>query len=86
MLMFDRRRRQILSIIFYQDRSIKWTNHRNELDGVTTNGILLMHIDIEQYPSKTKSTTWKEVSVGGSVFDVRDGRVKLNYEKAVCKY
>ena len=53
------------------------------MDGVTTNGILLMHIDGDQFDSNAKPTKWREVSVGGSVFDLGEGRLKFNYETAV---
>ncbi len=50
---------------------------------MTTNGILLMHIDSEQFPINSKPPKWKEVSVGGSVFDLGEGRLKLNYQTIV---
>ena len=53
------------------------------MDGVTTNGILLMHLDGERFDTNAKSTKWKEVSVGGSVFDLGEGRLKFNYQSAV---
>ncbi len=53
------------------------------MDGVTTNGILLMHIDGEEFNVNSKPTKWKEVSVGGSVFDLGEGRLKFNYQTAI---
>ena len=53
------------------------------MDGVTTNGILLMHVDGEQLDGNAKATKWKEVSVGGCVFDLGEGRMKFNYQSAV---
>jgi hypothetical protein len=53
------------------------------MDGVTTNGILLMHTDEDQFHSNTKSTKWKELSVGGNVFDLGEGRLKFNYQTVV---
>ena len=53
------------------------------MDGVTTNGILLMHIDGDQFDNNAQPTKWREVSVGGSVFDLGEGRLKFNYETAV---
>ena len=53
------------------------------MDGVTTNGILLMHLDGEQFDTNANTTKWKEVSVGGSVFDLGEGRLKFNYQSAV---
>ena len=66
-----------------QEKSMKWKTTRNEMDGVTTNGVLIMHIDGEQFNGNVKPTKWKEVSVGGSVFDLGDGRFKSNYQSAV---
>jgi hypothetical protein len=53
------------------------------MDGVTTNGILLMHLDGDQFNTNSKPTKWKEVSVGGSVFDLGEGRLKFNYQSTV---
>ena len=53
------------------------------MDGVTTNGILVMHIDGEQFNTNSKPTKWKEVSVGGNIFDLGEGRLKFNYQTAV---
>ena len=53
------------------------------MDGVTTNGILVMHIDGEQFNTNSKPTKWKEVSVGGSLFDLGEGRLKFNYQSTV---
>jgi hypothetical protein len=53
------------------------------MDGVTTNGILLMHTDEDQFNSNSKPTKWKELSVGGNVFELGEGRLKFNYQAAV---
>jgi hypothetical protein len=53
------------------------------MDGVTTNGILVMHLDGDQFDTNSKPTKWKEVSVGGSVFDLGEGRLKFNYQLTV---
>jgi len=68
--------------IFLGEKSIKWQNDRQEMDGVTTNGVLLMHIDTDRFDGNSKSTKWKEVSVGGCVFDLGEGRMKFNYQSA----
>lgn len=56
------------------------------MDGVTTNGVLLMHIDGDKFEMNCRPTKWKEVSVCGSVFDLGDGRLKYNYQTAVNIY
>lgn len=53
------------------------------MDGVTTNGILLMHLEGDEFNGNSKPTKWKEVSVGGSVFDLGEGRLKFNYQSTV---
>ena len=53
------------------------------MDDVTTNGVLIMHLDGDQLTQESKSTKWKEVSVGGNVFDLGEGRLKFNYQAAV---
>jgi hypothetical protein len=53
------------------------------MDGVSTNGILLMHLDGEEFNANSKPTKWKEVSVGGSLFDLGEGRLKFNYQTTV---
>ncbi len=53
------------------------------MDGVTTNGVLVMHIDGDQFNTNSKPTKWKEVSVGGNIFDLGEGRLKFNYQTAV---
>ena len=55
------------------------------MDGVTTNGILVMHLEGEQFSTNSKATKWKEVSVCGSVFDLGEGRLKFNYQSTVTK-
>ena len=53
------------------------------MDGVTTNGILVMHLDGDQFDTNSKPSKWKEVSVCGSVFDLGEGRLKFNYQLTV---
>ncbi|CAF0732598.1 unnamed protein product [Didymodactylos carnosus] len=69
--------------IFLGEKAIKWRNEKNEIDGVTTNGILLMHMDCGKFNSGARPTKWKEISVGGRVFDLSEGRLKFNYQSAV---
>ena len=53
------------------------------MDGVTTNGVLIMHMDDGQFRLNSKPTKWKEVSVGGNVFDLGEGRIKRIYPTTV---
>ena len=56
------------------------------MDGVTTNGVLLMHIEGDKFHVNSKPTKWKEVSIGGNVFDLGEERLKFNYQTAVNIY
>ena len=44
-----------------------------ELDGVTTNGVLIMHPN-RGFSANSASTEWMEVSVGGTVFNLDESR------------
>lgn len=62
---------------------MKWKNSRDEYDGVTTNGILLMNLEDGQFTSNAKATIWREVSVGGYVFETNDCRSQFAFSTAV---
>ena len=71
-----------------KEKATKWTSNddKGELDGVTTNGVLIMHPNpsITTNNNNTSSTTklientnneWLEVSVCGAVFTLKDSRL-----------
>ncbi|TRY80551.1 hypothetical protein TCAL_10962 [Tigriopus californicus] len=70
--------------IFLGERATKWETGQQGVDGLTTNGVLIMHPKGEFCPpSNSASTTppatskpgiWREISVGGSVFGLRESR------------
>jgi hypothetical protein len=65
--------------LFVQERATKWQS-RGEIDGLTTNGVLIMHphgsftdqpaMEVDGAPGGL----WREVSVGGGVFTLRESR------------
>lgn len=76
--------------IFLGEKATKWKNEKEEFDGVTTNGVLLMHpangfaYDENTGQNKTKYTNeWMEVSVCGAVFNLDENRLTpcLNNKK-----
>ncbi|CAG5105943.1 Oidioi.mRNA.OKI2018_I69.chr1.g2594.t1.cds [Oikopleura dioica] len=52
--------------IFLGEKAPKW-DMNGTMDGLTTNGVLIHHID-------DQNLTWRELSVGGSVFSLRETR------------
>lgn len=61
-----------LTIIDFQEKATKWYNG-GEIDGLTTNGILIMH-PADGFNSKAKVGLWREVSVGGGIYALRESR------------
>ena len=70
---FDAARR-----IFLGEKATKWRDERGHLDGVTTNGVLLMHAAAGGFatqPPAAEAGEWMEVSVGGAVFSLDENRL-----------
>ena len=71
---FDAARR-----IFLGEKATKWRCERGHLDGVTTNGVLLMHAAAGGFASggaqPPEAGEWMEVSVGGAVFSLDENRL-----------
>ncbi len=61
------------SNIFLGEKATKWQENGN-MDGLTTNGVLLMHPEGEFVGGGGKPGEWREVSVDGSVFSLREAR------------
>ncbi|CAB3366970.1 Hypothetical predicted protein [Cloeon dipterum] len=69
--------------IFLGERATKWQS-KGEIDGLTTNGVLIMHPrgsfteqpeeDTSMDADSTPGGLWREVSVGGGVFTLRESR------------
>uniref|UniRef100_A0A3P9H6M3 Pellino E3 ubiquitin protein ligase family member 3 n=1 Tax=Oryzias latipes TaxID=8090 RepID=A0A3P9H6M3_ORYLA len=52
--------------------STKWKNPDGHMDGLTTNGVLVMHP--EGFPDDPKQGLWREISVCGDVYALRETR------------
>ncbi|XP_044730728.1 protein pellino isoform X1 [Chrysoperla carnea] len=59
--------------IFLGEKATKWQENR-EIDGLTTNGVLIMHPRGSFCGGGAKGGLWREVSVGGGVFSLRESR------------
>lgn len=61
--------------IFLGEKATKWQeNHGREIDGLTTNGVLIMHPQGTFCGGGAKCGFWLEASVGGGVFSLRESR------------
>ncbi|EEC13369.1 protein pellino, putative, partial [Ixodes scapularis] len=58
--------------IFLGEKATKW-QHEGEIDGLTTNGVLIMHPQGSFCGGATPGI-WMEVSVGGGVYAIRESR------------
>ncbi|XP_059053189.1 protein pellino [Achroia grisella] len=59
--------------IFLGEKATKWTEN-HEIDGLTTNGVLIMHPRGDFCGGSATSEPWRETSVGGAVFSLRESR------------
>ncbi|GMR59041.1 hypothetical protein PMAYCL1PPCAC_29236 [Pristionchus mayeri] len=80
--------------IFLGEKASKWTKKNKELDGLTTNGILVLHPDrpVEDSSSEEddsragegkKMYVWREVSVDGDIYSLRETR-SSNSKGVLC--
>ncbi|KAM6906222.1 E3 ubiquitin-protein ligase pellino homolog 2 isoform X1 [Anarhichas minor] len=58
--------------IFLGEKATKWKNPDGHMDGLTTNGVLVMHP--EGFPEDPKQGLWREISVCGDVYALRETR------------
>lgn len=56
-----------------QEKATKWEEGR-EIDGLTTNGVLIMHPQGKFCGGDSQPGFWREVSVGGGIFTLRESR------------
>lgn len=56
-----------------QEKATKWQG-KAEIDGLTTNGVLIMHPKGAFCGGSAKCGLWRETSVGGDVFSTRESR------------
>ncbi|KAK7907249.1 hypothetical protein WMY93_015861 [Mugilogobius chulae] len=58
--------------IFLGEKATKWKNPDGHMDGLTTNGVLVMHP--EGFPDEPRQGLWREISVCGDVYALRETR------------
>lgn len=58
--------------MFLQEKAVKWY-HGEEIDGLTTNGVFIMQPQGGFHPA-AKPGIWREVSVGGAIYPLRESR------------
>ncbi|MGH0173516.1 UNVERIFIED_CONTAM: hypothetical protein FKN15_010416 [Acipenser sinensis] len=74
--------------IFLGEKAAKWKNPDGHMDGLTTNGVLVMH-PRGGFTEESKPGVWREISVCGDVHTLRETRSaqtrgKLWREISVC--
>ncbi|KAF7633263.1 hypothetical protein Mgra_00007364 [Meloidogyne graminicola] len=64
--------------IFLGEKAPKWQKKNGEFDGLTTNGVLILHphwcTEDEQLDSTNGMYIWREVSVDGDIYTLRTAR------------
>ena len=72
----------IFFCIISGEKATKWETGENEVDGLTTNGVLIMHPKGQFCPpegcSDPKPGIWREISVWGCVFGLQESRSALS--------
>lgn len=56
-----------------QEKAAKWKTSDGQMDGLTTNGVLVMH-PRNGFTEDSKPGVWREISVCGNVFSLRETR------------
>lgn len=56
-----------------QEKAAKWKNPDGQMDGLTTNGVLVMHPK-GGFTEESKPGVWREISVCGDVYTLRETR------------
>ncbi|XP_034407491.1 E3 ubiquitin-protein ligase pellino homolog 1b isoform X1 [Cyclopterus lumpus] len=59
--------------IFLGEKAAKWKTPDGQMDGLTTNGVLVMHPQ-NGFTQDSKPGVWREISVCGNVFTLRETR------------
>uniref|UniRef100_A0A8B9RNC8 Pellino E3 ubiquitin protein ligase 1b n=1 Tax=Astyanax mexicanus TaxID=7994 RepID=A0A8B9RNC8_ASTMX len=59
--------------IFLGEKAAKWRTSDGQMDGLTTNGVLVMH-PRHGFTEDSKPGVWREISVCGNVFTLRETR------------
>lgn len=74
----------INTVCFLQEKATKWQENGREIDGLTTNGVLIMHPKGTFCGGEAKFGSWLETSVGGGVFSLRESRSAQQIGRPVC--
>lgn len=69
----NRTKRLLIVTDILQEKATKWQDNV-EIDGLTTNGVLIMHPQGHFCGGSGKCGCWRECSVGGDVFSLRESR------------
>lgn len=56
-----------------QEKAAKWKNPDGHMDGLTTNGVLVMH-PRGGFTEESQPGVWREISVCGDVYTLRETR------------
>ncbi|KPP62124.1 E3 ubiquitin-protein ligase pellino1-like [Scleropages formosus] len=59
--------------IFLGEKAAKWKTADGQMDGLTTNGVLVLH-PRDGFTENSKPSMWREISVCGNVFTLRETR------------
>lgn len=59
--------------VYPQEKAAKWKNPDGQMDGLTTNGVLVMH-PRGGFTEESKPGVWREISVCGDVYTLRETR------------
>ncbi|OWK09592.1 hypothetical protein Celaphus_00006129, partial [Cervus elaphus hippelaphus] len=59
--------------IFLGEKAAKWKNPDGHMDGLTTNGVLVMH-PRGGFTEESQPGVWREISVCGDVYTLRETR------------
>lgn len=73
------------SLLFLQEKAAKWKTSDGQMDGLTTNGVLVMH-PRDGFTEDSKPGIWREISVCGNVFSLRETRSAQQRGKMVSSY
>uniref|UniRef100_A0A1I7RTT7 Gelsolin-like domain-containing protein n=1 Tax=Bursaphelenchus xylophilus TaxID=6326 RepID=A0A1I7RTT7_BURXY len=60
--------------IFLGEKATKWQKKNGEFDGLTTNGVLILHPNRSADTENQEMYIWREVSVDGEIYTLRETR------------
>lgn len=83
----NRRLERLTSYVldFAQEKAAKWKTSDGQMDGLTTNGVLVMH-PRNGFTQDSKPGVWREISVCGNVFTLRETRSAQQRGKMVRQH